>query len=487
MKNNLKKITTVLLAAVLLTMGLTSCGTSKTVYENEISIVLSENEVTAQGKGFDAYGDNVFVSNDVIYYEDKDTYESGNPYGEGTDQDKHTAEEAAAVTVVNIVQPGYYRISGKLSNGQIRVDLGEDAFEDENAVVTLILDGVEINCDIAPAVIFQNVYECDNQWSEETATYTVDTTKAGANVIIADGSTNNISGANVAKIFKDNDKQKKLWKQDGAFYSYMSMNISGEEKESGVLNIYAKNEGLCAELHLTINSGKINIFSQDDGINTNEDNVSVTTVNGGDVRIIAGTGPLYGDGIDSNGWIVINGGTVISAAHPHTDSGIDNEKGCVVNGGTLISIGGIVDWPDRNSTQKMLNLQFKDRISTQTAFIVTDQNDKVVFAYDITQDEVIGSTIRECKGVAICSPEFTVGETYKLYLGGKVSGNGTNGLFDATTAKGFEGAALQMHYSDELFERGGFVYDSSKVYTADTNFVFDSVINCFSDITDFVE
>ena len=484
MKTQAKKVASVILSAFLLMSGLTACGTSKIMYENEKNIKLSDEKITVDGNVVTEEGD-VYLSNDVIYYEDKDTYESGNPYGEGTDKDKHTAEEAAAVTVVNITQPGYYRLSGKMSQGQIRVDLGEEAFGDENAVVTLILDGLDINCDVAPAVLFMNVYECDNEWTEETATKDVDTSKAGANVIIADGSINNVDGAYVAKVFKDKAGEKKRWKQDGAFYSYMSMNINGEEKNDGILNIYADNEGLCAELHLTFNGGKINIYSQDDGINTNEDNVSVTTINGGEIRIIAGTGPLYGDGIDSNGWIVINGGTLISCADPTTDSGIDTEKGCYVNGGTLISLGGIVDWPNNESTQKTLNLQFKDRIYTDTAFVVTDKDGKVVFAYDITKDDIVGSVVRETRGVAICSPEFEIGEEYNLYLGGTVTGKGNSGLFNAQTAKKYESGTQQMYYSSEYFGRGGFYADAYKVYTPDTLLRFENTFNCFADITDY--
>ena len=46
---------------------------------------------------------------------------------------------------------------------------------------------------------------------------------------------------------------------------------------------------------------------EDDGINVNEDNVSVFTMNGGTLHIFAGLG-AEGDGIDSNGYIVVNGG-----------------------------------------------------------------------------------------------------------------------------------------------------------------------------------
>ncbi len=116
---------------------------------------------------------------------------------------------------MNIVEAGAYRIQGSLSKGQIRVDLGEDAAQDPEAVVTLILDQVDLKCEVAPAILFMNVYECDNEWSTETAGSQVDTTAAGANLVIADDSANQVTGSYVARIYKDNAEEKKLWKQDG--------------------------------------------------------------------------------------------------------------------------------------------------------------------------------------------------------------------------------------------------------------------------------
>lgn len=147
--------------------------------------------------------------------------------------------------------------------------------------MTLILDGVDVTCTVAPALIFYNVYECGSS-DEETAASEVDTSAAGANVIIADGSVNNFDGSHVARIYEPGTTDK-LHKYDGAFYSKMSMNVSGETAGDGVLNITGDNEGLDTELHLTINGGVINIDAANDGINTNEDNVSVTTINGGTV------------------------------------------------------------------------------------------------------------------------------------------------------------------------------------------------------------
>ena len=125
-------------------------------------------------------------------------------------------------------RPGTYRLSGVLSQGQIFVDLGDTAKTDPEAVVTLILDGVDITCTVAPAVFFYQVYECDQDWTaydsgesgDYTPTGTVDTSAAGANVLLAAGSTNTVTGSHVARIYKEGTT-KKLHKYDGAFYSRM--------------------------------------------------------------------------------------------------------------------------------------------------------------------------------------------------------------------------------------------------------------------------
>ena len=350
-------------------------------------------------------------------YEDMESYPSGNPYGEGEEHERHSADEAAAHTVVNITQPGTYRISGTMEKGQIRVDLGEDAFDNPEAAVTLILDGLDIHCDVAPAILFKSVYECDNQWSAETAGSQVDTAAAGANLIIADQTINNIDGGHVAKIFKDNTEEKKLWKQDGAVYSYMSMNVSGETAGDGILNVYADNEGMDTELHLTINSGIINIYADNDGINTNEDGVSVTTINGGEVHILAGMG-AEGDGIDSNGWLVINGGTVISSAHPAADAGLDSDMGSFVNGGTVVALGSTMDWAESESEQVTMNLQFVEYREFGDAIqIRKTADDTPVFGFDPDADEVLSKKPRQYQGAIISSPDLIQGETYHVYLG----------------------------------------------------------------------
>ena len=104
------------------------------------------------------------------------------------------------------------------------------------------------------------------------------------------------------------------------------MNIDGEEKGNGVLNIVSSFEGLDSELHLTINGGIININSEDDGINTNEDNVSIASFLGGTITINAANG-AEGDGIDSNGYVVVDGANLYINNIRVPDNCIDSEDG----------------------------------------------------------------------------------------------------------------------------------------------------------------
>ena len=116
-----------------------------------VQILLSDAGITVDGQTASIHPeDAVYVGNGIIYYEDG----TDETYGEGSEEEKHSAEEAAAHTVVTITRPGSYEISGALSQGQIFVDLGAEAKTDPEAVVTLILNGVDLTCTVAPAVFF---------------------------------------------------------------------------------------------------------------------------------------------------------------------------------------------------------------------------------------------------------------------------------------------------------------------------------------------
>ena len=406
-----------LAAALLLS---TACGANAASSAAEVTdVVLSDEKVTVDGKT--ASTDEtaaVYTGADIIYYEDRDAYADGGAYGEGSDSEKHSAAEAGAHTVVTITQAGTYRLSGTLSKGQIAIDLGKGAKDDPSAVVTIILDNVDVTCTVAPALIFYNVYECDREWmaydNDENPDYQasaiVDTSAAGANVVLAGGSVNSFTGSHVARIYKEGTT-KKLHKYDGAFYSKMSMNINGDSgDDSGVLNITADNEGLDSELHLTINGGTVNIHSQDDGINTNEDFVSVTTVNGGKLTVDAGNGS-EGDGVDSNGYLVINGGEVWTMANERTpDGGIDADSPILINGGTLYAFGTRNDAADSDGSQQpYMELSFASTLPAGSKVEVKTADGTAVWSAE---------TRKTCQSVTLTTPDLKLDTAYNVYVDG---------------------------------------------------------------------
>ena len=106
------------------------------------------------------------------------------------------------------------------------------------------------------------------------------------------------------------------------------------EVNNGEISLNAA-EGIEAT-YVKINDGTINIKATDDGINAGNksDNYTVTIeINGGDITIDMGQGDR--DGIDSNGNLYINGGTInVTAQSP-----FDYDGKAEYNGGTLIVNG----------------------------------------------------------------------------------------------------------------------------------------------------
>ena len=458
----MKRILRIVLAAMCVVSLLVGCGNQqnavgseavnatkeKKVFEGATVIELSDDTITVDGAVISEDKESaVYAAKDIVFYLAGQDF----TYGEGTGADEHTQEEADAHTVVHITEPGTYAVSGKLSAGQIAIDLGEDAEEDPEAVVTLILNGVDITCEVAPAVIFYNVYEaCDSD--AENAVKDVDTSAAGANVLIADGTVNNVTGSYVARIYKSVElneagtevvDSKKLHKYDAAFYSKMTMNVNGDEKGTGVLNIYAENEGLDSELHLTLNGGNVNITSGNDGINTNEDEVSVTTVNGGTLTIRVSGETGEGDGIDSNGWLVINGGTVIAEACSFSmDAGIDSDMGIHINGGTVLVTGNMLD-SISESTQNFAVFSFASKQSGGNTYTLKNASGEAVA--EVTPGNDFTYLIVSTDNLAAGTYTLWQGNTQLAASKGDMGGGfpgGMMGGFPGGMPEGFQGGQM---------------------------------------------
>ena len=140
----MKRIASLLLGLAMAAAALSGCGaqgreTAAQEFPDAVSIVLSDDGIIVDGKAVSTdESAAVHTAHDIVCYESGRDF----TYGEGTEADEHTAEEAEAHTVVHITQPGTYALSGTLSAGQIAVDLGEDAEDDPAAEVSTVSEAV---------------------------------------------------------------------------------------------------------------------------------------------------------------------------------------------------------------------------------------------------------------------------------------------------------------------------------------------------------
>ena len=319
------------------------------------------------------------------------------------------SEELSSLSnqVITITAAGSYRISGTAEDTQIAVKAGDS----DN--VRLILNGASIICRTAPAIA---IYSAKDPRIEG---------EYGVTIELADGSENLITGSHTDAEEDDGVEF------DGAIGSQVSLGFEG----TGSLTVDADNEGIeVAYGHMTINGGVFSISACDDPLNVSEDGVGTLTVNDG--YVYSAVKPLpggEGDGIDSNGYIVFNGGTVINLAHPTSqDSGIDSDMGSTINGGVIVGAGNMYDPIDNDSQQLFMMLEFSE--STDQLVVVTDENDAPVFAFDFPHDYTY---------IAFSTPALEEGRTYRVYLGGEITGEVLNGLYTSIT--GYKPGTRMQH------------------------------------------
>ena len=125
-----------------------------------------------------------------------------------------------------------------------------------------------------------------------------------------------------------------------------------------------------------------------------------------------------GDGIDSNGYLIIKGGTVIAAGRPYEEEcGLDADLGIVINGGTVIGVGSTKYGATDECEQPTMNLKFSSRIPKTSKLSVKDSSGKTIISYNPSSAGFIpGKEIREYLGAVISHPLFELNKVYYLYL-----------------------------------------------------------------------
>ena len=214
-----------------------------------------------------------------------------------------------------------------------------------------------------------------------------------------------------------------FYKCSGAISSDIDLYFDGE----GYLKVTGTDEGIETKGNLTFSGGKgdYEISSEDDALNTTTANSNGQTVrndltiNVNSLLASVSTDADEGDAIDSNGKLIIDGGTIYAFAHPTSgDAGLDSANGIYINGGTVIATGNMADAISSDSKQKYIFVNF-NKISVDTLIVIKNQNDEVITAFKTGRD--IGNLLYSSKNLDY--------ESYKVYIGGTIDGEETNGLY----------------------------------------------------------
>ena len=201
--------------------------------------------------------------------------------------------------------------------------------------------------------------------------------------------------------------------KNNLYINKLSNNDGINAFESGAGNIkinkcYEGIEGASVEIY----DGIINLASTDDGINAANGDLRNY-----DYHIYIGGGMITvdasGDGVDSNGWIEMTGGTLIIFGPTNGGNGsLDADRGFVMKGGTLIAVGslGMVENPSKNSEQCYISINLPSYQNALTKIEVYDENDNLI--YEI-------SPSKKYQSVIISLKEFELNKKYIVVIGDK--------------------------------------------------------------------
>lgn len=142
------------------------------------------------------------------------------------------------------------------------------------------------------------------------------------------------------------------------------------------------------------------------GFDMDADESCVLTINDGTITINAG-----GDGIDSNGYFYINGGTVyVEGPESNGNSALDYGISATITGGYFLSTGysGMAQSFSSDSTQCSYMLTLSSNTSGTTTVTLTDADGKVLLSHE---------TSKSYNSIIVSCPELEVGSTYTLTAG----------------------------------------------------------------------
>ena len=173
-------------------------------------------------------------------------------------------------------------------------------------------------------------------------------------------------------------------------------------------------------MHLFINGGIIRIVGNDDAISANNENKSIVYVKSGKLFINGGLGQ-EGDGIDSNGWIIVDGGEIVSSAKAGMDSGLDSDH-TRINGGIVMAVGSALDYATNECKQPTMNLVFTGNVEPSSVLSIKDSDGNEIMSYSANTADFISGSQRKTYFAAIVSHILFLNCSFRFY--GEISTEG---------------------------------------------------------------
>ncbi len=154
--------------------------------------------------------------------------------------------------------------------------------------------------------------------------------------------------------------------------------------------------------NITVNGGKINTVSSDDGFNINS-NSGVLNINGGEIAMNAN-----GDGLDSNGSIKMTGGTIyVDGPISNNNGALDYNSSFSISGGTLVASGssGMAEAPS-NNTQPSILMNYSSVQAAASTITLRDKDGNTVITFTPPNNIVRWQFLHT---------QLSVGSAYTLY------------------------------------------------------------------------
>lgn len=211
------------------------------------------------------------------------------------------------------------------------------------------------------------------------------------------------------------------------------------------INITQSYEGIEA-INITFDSGTLRITSSDDGFNAcggnsmmgggmrpretteNTDTEPLLTINGGYIIVNA-----QGDGVDSNGNIVMNGGFCIVYGPTNGGNGAvdfgDGSYDMTVSGGTFLAVGAAGMAETVTGIDQGVVAFNCGNVSANSLMTICDANGNILISF---------ASPKSYQTVVFCSSSVVKDDEYTVYHGGENSGNCLDGIYSGGSITGAE-------------------------------------------------